>query len=363
MKKLFVVLLALAVIGTIVFAEDAKLSVGAWGRGWYTAVGSDGKDQIVAAGPGWGGNGARVGVQFTGTSDNVGFTWNPGVNGDATTFNAICDQAKMWVTLNPMFKVEIGKIQGDALRGKLGDFGDIVGNTGGEDDIFARFNTTTGMLLDITPVDGVYLGAALDVPAASIATSTIGKHLLSDAYKSVQVGAGYTIANIGLARAQFIGKVGVNNDTGKDEVGIFNAAFAYTGMAGLTVDAGFKYNLESKQQMSAAAGAKYSADALGVFVRAGASFGGDSDLYQLALNGGAQLSYTVADPLSVGIEASYKGKQALKTSPDPANYLDVFPFVKLGYSNGYLKVGFDARVGLDGQDLMYQLPIQIEYWF
>jgi hypothetical protein len=354
MKKLLVVLLALAVVGMVVSAE-AKLSVGGWGRIVMSPVASNGTDsQVIGASASWGGGG-RVGVSFNGSSDNVGFAWNPGVNG--STMNPVCDQAKIFAKVNDMLTVQLGVIQGDVLRGKLDDFGDIL-PVSGKDAIFNRFNPQAGILLDITPAPGIYLGVALDGPSG-------GAALAKDAYKAIQIGAGYTIEGVGLVRAQFIGKTGVNATTGKDEVGIFNAAFAYTGMEGLTVDAGFKYNLESKQQMNADVGAAYGKDALAVYGRVDAAFGGDSDLYQLNLKAAGQLVYTVADPLALGAEVAFAGMSAAKLASGvkDTKTVDVYPFVKLGYSNGYLKVGFDAKVGLDGQDLIYALPVQLEYWF
>jgi len=348
MKKLLVVLLALAVLGMAVSAE-AKLSVGAWGRGWFSPIGSDGTDQIVQAGPSWGGGAARVGVSFNGSSDNVGFSWNPGVDGKS--MNAVCDQAKIFAKLNDMVTVQVGVIQGDVLRGKIGDFGDVCPSGGGEDDIFARFNPT-GLLLDLTPAPGIYLGAALGVPSTN---------LVSDEFKAIQVGAGYTIEGMGMIRAQYIGTAT------SGAKGTINAAFAFTGAEGVLVDAGVKYNLDSNIPIGVNVAAKYNKDALGIYVRVGANVAGDSAVYQLALKGGLGLYYTVAAPASVGVEVGYTGKCNTKVIPttDTTNYesMDLFPQVKLGYSNGYLKVGFDAQVGLNSQKMNYKLPIQLEYWF
>jgi hypothetical protein len=382
MKKLFVVLLALAVIGVFAFAQDApaaKLSVGGWGRMWFNAVQSvnlpgyatgafgtaDGKaasDLGVTAGPGWANNGARVSVSFSGSSENMGFDWNPGVSNNQMT--AVCDQAKIWAKISPMLTVQVGKIQGDVLRGKLDDFGDIL-PVGGKDNIFTRFNPSTGILLDVRPIDGVYLGASIDAGAGTKAT---------DAYKAIQIGAGYTIADIGLIRAQYIGKGGPKA-YGTDAA--IQAAFAYTGMAGLTVDAGATIPTNSDSQMRVSAGASYSAGPLSTYERADVEFGGPSGAV-LNFMAAGQVFYTVADPLSVGVEVAFSGMGDGFTVTDYKNaagtiigsgiakdnrYFDIYPVVKLGYSNGYIKVGFDASVGLDGQDLKYALPIQLEYWF
>jgi hypothetical protein len=381
MKKLLIVLLALTVVGALVFAEDApaaSISVGGWGRAFYDVVASNGTDSWVTAGPGWANNGARVGVSFNGNSENVGFNWNPGVSNNQMT--PVCDIAKIWVKINPMVTVQVGKIQGDVLRGKIDDSGDVVA-TAGKDDIFKRFYPNTGLLLDITPVEGFYIGAAIDSAdtvtsvttytvdptgaspfAIDPATGIIDSYIVettsvttptkaSDAYKAIQIGAGYTIKDIGQFRAQYIGSA-------VDKGGVFNAAFAYTGMAGLVADLGAKFAMDSNKQTEIAAGATYGKDAISLYGIVAAFVGGGADFN---LTGTAEAYYTVAAPISVGVEAALTGMNANKDLN--AKVVDVFPCVKLGYSNGYLKVGFDAKVGLDGQDFGYQVPLQVEYWF
>lgn len=368
MKKLFVVLLVLAVVGTVVFAEDAKLSVGGWGRMWFNAVSSDGSDQYVSSGPGWA-NGCRVGVNFSGTSDNIGFNLNLDNNGGLlgsdfskvagtpdpvtgtikitgyTISNMVGDQAKIWAVINPMIKVQVGKIQGDVLRGKLDDFGDIL-PVSGKDSIFQRFYPKSGLLLDLTPVEGAYIGAAVDAGSGGAAVK------LSDAYKSIQIGGGYTIANVGMARVQYIGSA-------VDKGGVINAAFAYTGMEGLTADVGFKYPLDSDVQMHYAVAASYGKDALSVYGRLDGNFAGASGM-DFNTSAALQAMYTVAAPISAGVEVAFAGMDAAGSK---TKTLDIYPLVKFSYGQGYLKVGFDYKAGLDSQDAQYNLPIQLEYWF
>jgi hypothetical protein len=153
MKKLLIVLLALTVVGVLAFADDAaapaaKLSVGGWGRAYVSPITSNGTDQTITAGPGWA-NGARVGVSFDGSSANFGFDWNPGVSGNA--MSPVCDIAKIWAKVSPMLTIQVGKIEGDVLRGKLGDTGDVLATTG-NDDIFKRFYPNTGDQRGLLPV-------------------------------------------------------------------------------------------------------------------------------------------------------------------------------------------------------------------
>jgi hypothetical protein len=358
MKKLLIVLLALTVVGIFAVAEDAaSVSVGAWGRGWFAPVANNGTDSYVFSGPGWGNYGNRVGVFFAGNSENMGFYWNPGIDG--TKINSVCDEAKIWAAPSKMFKIEIGKIHGDVLRGKYDDFGDIL-SVSGKDDIFARFDITQGMLIDITPVEGAYIGIGLDTTGAD--------RLQKDAFNAIQIAGGYTIANVGLARVQYIG----NADT--EAKGAIQAAFNYTGAAeaGLGLDVGVRYPLNADAQTSVGIGVGYAKDALSANLKSVVSFMGDTDIFKFTTRDALQVQYTVAAPYAVGVEVALNGMSAWNTDltdlapatfPGDAKTVDVYPYVKAGYSNGYLKVGFDYKAGLDDQDAEYALPIQLEYWF
>jgi len=141
------------------------------------------------------------------------------------------------------------------------------------------------------------------------------------------------------------------------------AAFAYTGMEGLLVDAGFRMPTNADYQMLFDVAANYSKDALSVTVRENTYFGGDSDVYVLIYTSSAQVVYSLQAPLAVGAEFAFNGMSAYDIDDSDERILDIYPFVKLGYSNGYLKVGFDAKVGLDNAPLTYQLPVLLEYWF
>jgi hypothetical protein len=362
MKKLLIVLLALSVLGIFAVAQDApaaSLSVGAWGRGYYYPYANDGvNDAFVAAGPSWGsGYGARVGVSFTGTSENVGFAWNPGVDG--STMNPVCDNALIWVKLNPMVKVVIGMAQEDALRGKLGDFGDALGQAG-NDAIFQRFYPKAGMILELTPAEGLFIAAALDSSTVLVKADAgppvvveVDSDLVSDVYKAIQIGAGYTIANVGLARFQYIGTA-VTGDKG-----MIQAAFNYTGMAGLGLDVGVTYPLNSDTQTWVALGARYSMDALSLALQSKNSFMGKSG-DKFCTQTMAQVEYLVAAPYAVGADAGINGM----TPAGAKGSFDVMPYVKAGFDKGFLKVGFAYMAGLDtGAKAKYAIPVELQYGF
>jgi hypothetical protein len=362
MKKLVSVLFALLLIGSLAFAEDAAVKVGAWGRFIYVPAGSlDGADNVTFSGPSWA-SGSRVGVTISGTSDNVGFLINYFSNGNNLNTG---DNASVWLKLNDYITLRGGKTQGDVLRGKIDD-SDVLnampsvplyGNTDkdntdpnddvsqiwavgatGKDDIFKRFYPTLGLIVEVTPMEGVYFAAALDTTASS----TKGSGLTEDAFKSVQVGAGYTIPNIGLIRAQYIGAV--DEKTFKDDAGVatdpydqpkyFQVAFAYTGMENLLVDAGLKYQTVSKAGQSlATVAATYSMDALSLLGRFQVGFGENGEDDKMTIKASADVGYAVADPLAIGSEVSFM-------KHDKASGFSVAPYGKMAYGNGSLKAAF-----------------------
>jgi hypothetical protein len=379
MKKALVLLLILAVVGVTAFAE-AKVSVGGWGRlGYVFAQGSNSVTVPIANSfPGWGATGGHVGIGINGSSDNVGFTLNINADGSNTTIGAasyddngvlstdnttftiptvnVGDQAKIWIKFMDMITLQIGKVQGDTLRGKIGDNGSGgafgVSSFGNQDDIFQRFYPKAGLLLDINPVEGLYIGAALDAGAqddAGVATTAA-------AIGAIQIGAGYTIKDIGMIRAQYIGSG--NKTTAK----YFQAAFAFTGVPGLTADLGAKVqiNADLKEKTHILLGVGYGIDALSLTARVKADLG-ESSTGNTDTDLGVYLeaAYAVASPVTVGLQASLD-------LPKDANTLALMPYLKFGYSNGFVSAGFAYKTGLstgNNTSNSWAIPVFAEYWF
>jgi hypothetical protein len=366
MKKLVSVLFALLLVGSFAFAE---VNVGAWGRLLVAPAASlDGGDNFAFAGPDWGGR-QNVGFAVGASNDHVGFALDVDYNGGNIGFG---DQAKSWIKVNEMFTVQMGMIQGDVLRGKVDDSGflnaikgitlveddalttdvdesvvaPMVQGTTGKDDIFKRFYPATGMLFDITPAEGIYIGAAID-------TTQDAGILTEDMFKKIQIGAGYVIADVGHIRAQYIGNV-------DDAAKYLNVAFAYTAMEGVLVDAGLKYQTEDKAGKSTVAvSATYGADALSAVLRTMVGFGESGENDELLIQASADLGYVVADPLALGAEVSYKKEG------DPTG-LTVAPYAKLGYAGGFLKAAFAFSSFTEtagGDYTAWSIPIMVQYGF
>jgi len=398
MKKLVSVLFALLLIGSLAFAQDAakpSVNVGAWGRLMFVPasnvagdltdaldlLGKD-SDPLAFTGPGWGAGGMNVGFAVSASSDHVGSAVDLDVGGGSGL--SFGDQSKAWIKINDMAKLQFGMIQGDVLRGKIGDSGFLgaisdlsivaddtttktvdetvkapyVVKATGEDTIFQRFYPKGGILLDLTPAEGVYIGAALDAGAT-------GSVKTENMMKSVQIGAGYVIPNIGHIRAQYIGNIDEKANLAGvmvDQPKYFNAAFAYTAIEGLLVDAGLKYQFVSDVGKSdAAVSATYKKDALSAVVRAAVFFGSAKDAGgndKLGYKASADVGYVVADPLAIGGEVAYQ------KDDDPMG-ITVAPYVKLAYANGFLKTGFAYSMfkDTDPDYSAWVIPVMMQYNF
>jgi len=382
MKKLVSVLFALLLVGSFAFAQDeAAVKVGSWSRFIFVPAASfDGGDNFATSGPSWA-NGSRIGVGFSGTSEKAGFNLDLHSNGNEF---AVGDQAKIWISPIPMLKIQGGKVQEDTLRGKFDDSNILNGMEGvfsgvpGKNAYFTRFYPKLGVVVSLTPAEGVFLGMSLDASsvdgpdAVTVSIDTDGDGtitaaeeydtaekekvaiLTEDMLKKIQIGGGYVIPNMGHARVQYIGNV-------DDAPKFMEAAFAYTAMEGVLVDAGLKFNTEADtaQNVFSAAGS-YSTDALSALVRAQVTFGDDGTSDELGYSASVDLSYVVADPVAVGIEAAYAKRD------DPTT-ITVLPYLQVGSGKGKLKTGFGYETKTDdpllGDYSTWAIPVMIEVGF
>jgi hypothetical protein len=363
MKKLVSVLFALLLIGSTAFAEVA---VGSWSRFIFVPAASfDGGDNQAYTGPSWA-KGSRVGLGFSASTEQAGMKLDVHANG---TVLEIGDQAKIWIQPVPMLKIQAGKVQEDTLRGKFDDSNILNGLAGfngvpGKDTYFTRFYPKAGLVVSLTPAEGVFFATALDAGVWTVDTLdadgdgnvteyTAQQTLTEDMFKAIQIGGGYTIPNIGLIRAQYIG--GSDTDAKPIEV-----AFAYTGMEGVLIDAGVKFNTEADiKQNSVAVAGSYTKDALYALVRTYAGFGEDADGNDdLAMKFSTDLAYKVADPLSVGIEAAFDKRG------DPV-IIDVLPYLQVASGAGKLKTGFlfESRNEEAGDYTSWAIPVMVEVGF
>jgi hypothetical protein len=396
MKKALAILMTLALVAS---AATAEITWGAWGRGVFVAAQSDGTDTTAVTEASWSGN-PRIGFSVNGAADNMGF--HVDLTGDVASVG-IGDQAKIWWKGNDMFKLEIGKVYFDALRGKIGDqsFARYIAPFNyGEDQIFTRFQPGCGAVVEVTPAEGVVVAASVDPSSTKTKAETV--------YQKIQVGAGYTIAGVGQIRAQYVGNtatfafadVTIDADTGAitvaDNAARIEAAFAYTGVEGLTLDVGGKYYLPvsvtesgmtvtSAQPINASVGANFKKDAFGLFARVDAGFAGSVKAtgtgYSLE-NATAMFvkayvipSYAL-DFATIGCDIAYgmtgdstttatiTGLGSATTTTKGTSTLGFCPYIQKGNSNGYIKAGFAVQAPMNtGDKLKWAVPVVLEYWF
>ena len=398
MKKIVGTIAAIALATSAVFAD---VNVGSWGRAIWDPVKSDynaTKDENEMhswEGVSWGGDTARVGISVHGESENVGF--NIDMNADGFEKVGIGDTAYFWAKPFDFLELKIGKVQDDTGRGNLGYgiFNWVRSGFGwtGEDVTFVRFGNGSGgqakgAIVKVTPIENLWIIAAFDVQDNEDFAKTYGNH--------AQYGAGYTIENVGMIRAQFIGAENMHNITDGKLVagGKFNVAFDLTAVEDLYLTAGVFIPMSmdagdisdpdpskwSFNVMSAAVGANYNLGSTTLHalvkldlphtysvsgfdvkknLKLGVGVGADVDLGN-GLGLQADVRYQTADKFSVGpVDTEFN------------NYtLDFLVGLQKGLSNGYVGIGFQGAVagGLDAtgdkvSHFSWQLPVVISAWF
>jgi hypothetical protein len=288
-------------------------------------------DSLIGAGVGRNGNGdtsrARIGV-VAGT-EQVGINFKLQFNPNASAKLGIDDFAEVWWKPVSQIKIEAGKFVNDTLRGKIGDDNwqryTVLMKDG--DSIFSRFKSnwtgTVGFMMGLKPIEPLYIGVSVPgldrlervddvyadttIPYKDKDGDKVGNVLRT--YEKIQAGLGYTIPNIGLIRAQYVGYSSFYDNGKKPSISDFTkaprieAAFAFTGVSGLVIDVGGKvplpvdtyyeegvdtekqptgqYTKKSDDTYQApyqvSLGAGYTADALDIKGRVDAQFGGKKD--------------------------------------------------------------------------------------
>jgi hypothetical protein len=187
----------------------------------------------------------------------------------------------VWFEPAPIFRIDAGRFNIDAIRGKVGDnwLSKYTTPMKSNNEIFNRFEGKDAVLFTLKPVEGLWVGAMINnmadlantaqesnyltsgnqdnwglppsagyMPPATAAPATLsnGKALLKYALEDIQIGLGYTIADIGQVRAQYIGAhPSITSDAFAYVASIdaqrIEAAFALTAVENLTLDLGFKY--------------------------------------------------------------------------------------------------------------------------
>jgi hypothetical protein len=341
MRKFAAVFVILALFGTAVFAQEATgVRVTGWGRTIFEPlkiVQPDGGDLEVGATAGYGWyRGAAVGVSFAGSAEKVGFNLDYRAT-DAGNSLVVADNAYIWIKPLDFLTIGAGKFNGPAdfgLRGKYGSgsgngLAGLLGSIGGEDDIFRRFapynGNHAGAVFVLQPIDGLVIGGVVNADIKTLNDEAVPfTSLDTDAYKKLQLTAGYTIANIGLIRAQFLG--GPQKGTGTADANRIQVAFALTAVEGLTLDIGGLIPLEYT--------------------------GEDEITYKHPIGVSVGASFGAGD-LTIGgrVDTQFAGSKKAEGSDDALNYgFDVRAFLEPAYKLGDVTVAADLVLQYTGED-------------
>ena len=439
MKKLIAISVVFALIAGAAFAQTANgISVNAWGRGVFAplvnvgAPKADGKtpsgaesSSFAGAGVTWGGPQVRTDFRVNGDAEFVGFQVQ--LNGEDIQPGNKADNAYIWAKpfSNDILKLYVGKFDVDNLRGKVGTdtgFENFVLNPMDEDAIFWRFRagaewndqnangTAHGFMLSSAPVDGLFIGLRVDGALWNWGGAGSGTKA-ADAYRFIQVGAGYDIADIGHIRAQFFGgffgtvtdekyekwqKKGYklpfdleSEDLTTPTIARIEAAFALTAIQNLMLDLGFKFWLpltiedlaKTSKGVDVALGARFRADAFQITGQIGANFGSYSwrDLNNDEHGDGIKLNVNLipsydldAFTLGASIGLMVKGKdkdgkgEAIKDSQ--SMQVGFGAFAQKGLGSGNVKAGLAYTLapsygGKATGSNVFSIPIILEYAF
>jgi hypothetical protein len=318
MKKITALCILCLLLTTAVFGE---LNWSAYGRGVFTPFAySDGDTSVSAATTTYGNHGGRPRVGFTLNGFNekktIGFTAVFNWDGDPY----VGENANVWVQPFEMVKLTVGKFEADDFRGRVGaaEFSSWILPDGAkdEDGVFMRFKADAGAHIKLEPlwwldsswnnllIEGA-VGSNLDGERAF--RNIIGWSA-ADVYRAAQIGIGYRIPEVGLARFQFIGnnrevyledfQYNGNNLKARltqglstnGDADVIEAAFLYDGIKNLKAEVGFKIPLP------------YSTD-LPSYVYYKGVYDHDEWLITGAINGRDKLEVT--QPMSAVLGATY----------------------------------------------------------
>jgi hypothetical protein len=380
MKKALLIMTALVMIASFAFAQDAAaVKIGAWGRTIFAPAVGGGNTIVSVLGTSWSNATPRIGWTIAGSSTNAGFqvdmnadgVFNPGtLGGKAFTPG---DQQKVWIKPISMVTIQAGNIFDDTLRGSVsfGSYNWIRLTWTGDDVVFQRVIAQNGGIeVNAAPVDGLYIYGAVGNILAGMTDA--GNMLAMGQY-----GAGYTIPNIGVARAQYIGV--------STTLGTINAAFKLTAVPNLTIDLGGFIPTKSTGIDGAGYLAKIAlfASYAGVEKLTINAFGTvdlpQSDLTngKMKMEIGAGADYSLDGGITLSADVRYVNPQGVSgyaTTLDKS-LIGFMLAATMGFSNGSIGIGFEGTTQAFAPDylvgqakstadaLVWAIPIKLEYWF
>ncbi|MDR1128039.1 MAG: hypothetical protein LBL20_01905 [Treponema sp.] len=237
----------------------------------------------------------QLNVAGTLESGRAGFLiqLRPQYNGGFGANLFVGDNAELWFKPLDWIRVDAGRFVNNDIRGRLGSgawFGDFLIPRGGEGDIFQNFDAKLGVMASVKPAAIEGLGVYALVNSITLygrennTLTWVPLRRAEYVYENTQAAVSYALSGIGLARVQYVGAAPSaterttyttttvltipNPNTPGEEIistttttpslgtdrylptamwsitaPYFGAAFAFTGVTGLTVDVGGRFYL------------------------------------------------------------------------------------------------------------------------
>jgi len=367
MKKILAIT-AMAAFAAVSFAEG--ITFGAWLRALAAPVANDGDETITAAGNSWGygARTARINVSAVAPDGNAGF--NMGVYNDVTMSLSAGDEANLWVKPLDIVKVSYGKYDNNTLRGDVcyGSWNWLRPTSSwiAEDEgLLMSGNGGTGLMVEVTPMEELYIQAMLPITTEQVKAGTT--------YKNLRAGFAYTVPGTVKIKGQYIGKgAGKEDDeevseldySSLTEIGVLEdgtKVYDPTDVAALTPTTSTKPGAEGNSNCTLEA----EVDVLAVEgLTAGVGF-----QYNVVKDA-ALLSAASGDPINqmkIALGASYQVMPELKVTASGA----FFTYYKMDFVVTDVKVDprFQAGIGVDydlgdglaaNADFRYVSPVKVD---
>ncbi|MBQ2571945.1 MAG: hypothetical protein II579_05710, partial [Treponema sp.] len=234
MKKILAIT-AMAAFAAVSFAEG--ITFGAWLRALAAPVANDGDETITQAGNSWGGapRSARLNVTAVAPDSNAGFNmgmyndWNKGLltyddekgeEKQGAWWIGPGDEANLWVKPLDIVKVSYGKYDNNTLRGDVcyGSWNWFRPSAwyAGDEGLLMSGNGDTGLMAEITPMEGLYIQALVPITKDSAKAG--------QTYKNLRGGFAYTVPGLVKIKGQYIGKGAGSTDDKTETKKTYTAA-------------------------------------------------------------------------------------------------------------------------------------------
>jgi hypothetical protein len=201
MKKILAIT-AMAAFAAVSFAEG--ITFGAWLRCIAVPAANNGDETYTIGTHSWGGapRAARLNVTAVAPDGNAGFNMGMYSDLDGTGKNSNGDEANLWVKPLDMVKVSYGKYDNGTLMGGVClPSWDWIRPTSsfvlGDEDLFMSKNDKTGLMVEVTPMENLYIQV--------MAPFTKDAEKAAATYKKLRGGFAYTVPGLVKVKGQYIG--------------------------------------------------------------------------------------------------------------------------------------------------------------